>query len=72
MIEHGVKRDYVCIDTFTGFTREDVNFEYANRGKTNGMYDDIFIIRRSAVVGRVHEALWLSERNGAQGRRKEL
>ncbi len=50
MMEHGVKRDYVCIDTFTGFTKEDVNFEYANRGKTNGMYDDIFII---------NDPLWL-------------
>ena len=44
MLEQGVEREYVCIDTFTGFTREDVNFEYENRGKTNGMYDDNFII----------------------------
>ena len=44
MLEQGVKRDYVCIDTFTGFTHEDVDFEYEKRGKANGMYDDNFII----------------------------
>jgi len=44
LMEQGVHRDYVCIDTFTGFTREDVEFEYKERGKPLGLYDDNFLI----------------------------
>jgi len=44
LMEQGVKRDYVCIDTFTGFTLEDVAVEYKRRGKTVGVYDDDFVI----------------------------
>jgi len=40
--EQGVKRDYVCIDTFSGFTPEDAGFEYKMRGKAAGLYDDSF------------------------------
>jgi len=42
--EQGVKRDYVCIDTFTGFTLEDVAVEYNGRGKAAGIYDNGFVI----------------------------
>lgn len=44
MMEQGVKRDYICIDTFTGFTPEDVAVEYKFRGKAAGIYDDNFVI----------------------------
>jgi O-methyltransferase len=44
LLEQGVKRDYVCIDTFTGFTREDVAVEYKHRGKTVGSYENDFLI----------------------------
>jgi O-methyltransferase len=44
MMEQGIKRDYICIDTFAGFTQEDVDFEYKNRAKTIGTYDDNFTI----------------------------
>lgn len=44
MLEQGVKRDYVCIDTFTGFTRKDVDFETIHRGKAADVYDDYFLI----------------------------
>jgi O-methyltransferase len=44
MMEQGLKRDYVCIDTFTGFTPEDVEVEYKFRGKAAGTYDDNFVI----------------------------
>ena len=48
LMERGVKRDYVCIDTFNGFTTEDVTFEYKMRGKTAGLYDDFFLINDPA------------------------
>lgn len=44
LMEQGVKRDYVCIDTFTGFTLEDVAAEYKSRGKAVGVYDEDFVI----------------------------
>jgi predicted O-methyltransferase YrrM len=44
LIEQRVKRDYVCIDTFSGFTSEDLKFEYEVRGKAPGLYDDLFSI----------------------------
>lgn len=44
LMEKGVNREYVCIDTFNGFTPEDVGFEYKMRGKTTGMYDEYFLI----------------------------
>src|SRR5271156_6340704 len=44
MAERGIKRNYVCIDTFEGFTPEDVGFEYAERGKPQGMYDECFAV----------------------------
>jgi uncharacterized SAM-dependent methyltransferase len=31
LVEHGVKRHYVCIDTFKGFTRQGTSFEYNER-----------------------------------------
>jgi O-methyltransferase len=44
MAERGFKRNYVCIDTFEGFTPDDVGFEYAERGKPHGMYDEYFAV----------------------------
>ena len=44
LMEQGVKRDYACIDTFTGFTPEDVAAEYKLRGKARGIYDGNFVI----------------------------
>jgi len=44
LIERGVKRDYVCIDTFSGFSGEDLEFEYEARGKPSGLYDGLFSI----------------------------
>jgi O-methyltransferase len=44
LIERGVKREYVCIDTFSGFTREDLEFEYEAREKAPGLYDGLFSI----------------------------
>ncbi len=48
LAERGVKREYVCIDTFTGFTSADVGFEYEMRGKAVGLYDDFFLINDPA------------------------
>ncbi len=42
--ERGIKRDYVCIDTFNGFTPEDAAVEYECRGKAMGAYDEDFAI----------------------------
>jgi O-methyltransferase len=42
--EKGVHREYVCIDTFNGFTQADMDFEYKNRGKAPGLYDDSFLV----------------------------
>jgi hypothetical protein len=42
--EQDVKRDYVCIDTFNGFTPLDTRFEYEVRGKSAGLYDDFFLM----------------------------
>lgn len=42
--EHGIERDYVCIDTFSGFTSEDVAIEQDSRGKAIGTYDGNFAI----------------------------
>jgi O-methyltransferase len=44
LAEQGVHRDYVCIDTFTGFTPEDAAVEYESRGKAVGLYDDDFVV----------------------------
>jgi O-methyltransferase len=44
LMEQGLKRDYVCIDTFTGFTPADAEVEYKSRGKAAGTYDDNFLI----------------------------
>jgi O-methyltransferase len=44
LLERNVKRDYVCIDTFNGFTQADTDFEYKKRGKTQGLYDECFLI----------------------------
>jgi hypothetical protein len=65
-MEQGVHRDYVCIDNFTGFTPEDVEFEYKQRGKPLGLYDDDFLINdpdwlkaslaRSGYVLNLHRA----------------
>jgi predicted O-methyltransferase YrrM len=44
MAERGIRRDYICIDTFEGFTKDDVSFEYAERGKPEGMYDECFTV----------------------------
>jgi O-methyltransferase len=44
LMEHGIKRDYVCIDTFSGFTPEDVAAEYKLRGKAAGIYEGSFLI----------------------------
>ncbi len=42
--ERRIHRDYVCIDTFTGFTPEDVAVECQCRGKAVGSYDEDFAI----------------------------
>jgi O-methyltransferase len=44
LIEQKVKRDYVCIDTFSGFTSEDLKFEHEVRGKAPRLYDGLFLI----------------------------
>jgi O-methyltransferase len=44
LAERGVHRDYVCIDTFTGFTPRDVAVEYESRGKAVGIYDHKFTV----------------------------
>jgi O-methyltransferase len=44
LAEQGVHREYVCIDTFTGFTPEDVAVEYRSRGKAVGLYDGDFAV----------------------------
>jgi hypothetical protein len=44
LIEQGVKRAYVCIDTFAAFTPEDLAVEYKRRGKAVGIYDGDFVI----------------------------
>ena len=42
--ERGIRRQYVCIDTFRGFTLEGGAFEYKVRGKARGIYNDSFLI----------------------------
>jgi len=37
-----MKRPYICIDTFTGFLKEDKDFEYEYRHKKKGTYDGYF------------------------------
>jgi SAM-dependent methyltransferase len=34
----GAKRDYLCLDTFSGFTEHDVEYEVENRGKQRKQY----------------------------------
>ena len=41
IIKHAeLKRKYIAIDTFSGFTDEDISYENNNRGK--GYYEDVF------------------------------
>lgn len=42
MLESGYKKDYVCIDTFSGFTAEDIEVEVNARDKTKFGYAKIF------------------------------
>jgi hypothetical protein len=42
--DRACSKAYVCIDTFAGFTPEDVAAEYKSRGKATGIYDDSFVI----------------------------
>lgn len=35
-------RPYLCIDTFAGFTVDDADYEYRNRGKPKGLYKTSF------------------------------
>jgi O-methyltransferase len=35
MIQENIKREFYAIDTFFGFTKEDILFEQQNRGKTD-------------------------------------
>jgi O-methyltransferase len=42
--EKGILRQYVCIDTFSGFTAADAAFEYKVRGKAPGIYDESFLL----------------------------
>lgn len=37
----GMRRKYVCIDTFSGFTESDVNFEIMERGKSKEYQDRV-------------------------------
>jgi len=39
----GIKRRYVCIDTFKGFTRSDVSWEILHRGKKAGDYREFAV-----------------------------
>lgn len=38
----GDDRQYVCVDTFRGFTRSDTTFEEENRGKASGQFQRSF------------------------------
>lgn len=42
MDDLGMRKAYYAIDTFSGFTSEDVEFEVANRGKRDGLFDGAF------------------------------
>jgi O-methyltransferase len=52
MAELGDCRQYICVDTFSGFTDEDVDFERQSRGKTGDgfksfAYNDVEVFRRN-------------------------
>ena len=40
--EEKIIRHYICLDTFTGFTNQDVEVEEIDRGKPPGIYADYF------------------------------
>jgi O-methyltransferase len=42
MADSGIQKPYVCIDTFCGFTSEDISVERQERGKTSKAYDREF------------------------------
>ena len=42
MIDSEFKKDYFCIDTFDGFTEEDIAVEVTDRNKTESVYTKIF------------------------------
>jgi hypothetical protein len=44
LMEKGINRKYVCIDTFNGFNPKDTEFEYRVRTKAVGLYDNFFVI----------------------------
>jgi len=44
MREENLTRPYICIDTFSGFLREDADFEYQHRQKPVGTYASLFRI----------------------------
>lgn len=58
MVDSGLKKPYVCIDTFSGFTPEDIAVERRERGKAGGGYDLEFKNNRAdwfrEALGRRH------------------
>ena len=52
MVSSGFKKEYVCIDTFCGFTDEDINIEVSQRGKNMHTYTEVF---------KDNDAAWFEE-----------
>jgi predicted O-methyltransferase YrrM len=42
MTQSGFKKNYVCVDTFDGFTEEDLDFEFNERGNRNRWISGLF------------------------------
>jgi len=47
----GIEKNYLCIDTFSGFTKNDINYEVMNRGKEEDKLDGF----------RVNHKKWFDE-----------
>ena len=49
---YNIQKEYICIDTFSGFTKEDINYEARKRNKSKDALKTMFRINRKNWVDR--------------------
>ena len=49
---YNIHKEYVCIDTFSGFTKDDINYESQKRRKNKDVLKTMFRVNRKSWVDR--------------------
>jgi hypothetical protein len=56
MLEVGIERPYICIDTFSGFLKEDIDVEHQKRGKKESYEADFLFNNKKWFDTSMHRA----------------